>query len=54
MSACCQAKPFALDPDLGQQAIIDWVQVDKVQHNLLIDELDQFIEARKTVEVVAW
>ncbi|EIK71617.1 hypothetical protein PseBG33_2869 [Pseudomonas synxantha BG33R] len=44
---------FALDPDLGQQAIIDWVQVDKVQHNLLIDELDQFIEARKTVEVVA-
>lgn len=44
---------FALTPDPGPQAVIDWVQVDKVQHNLLIEELDQFIEARKTVEVVA-
>ena len=44
---------FALAPDPGPQAVVDWVQVDKVQHNLLIEELDQFIEARKTVEVVA-
>ena len=44
---------FALTLDPGPQTVIDWVQVDKVQHNLLIEELDQFIEARKTVEVVA-
>lgn len=44
---------FALDTDPRPQAVIDWVQVDKVQHNLLMEELDQFIDARKTVEVVA-
>ncbi|MFF7106594.1 MBL fold metallo-hydrolase [Pseudomonas sichuanensis] len=44
---------FALASDPGPQACIDWVQVDKVQHNVLIEELEQFIEARKTVEVVA-
>ena len=44
---------FALTPDPGPQAVIDWIQVDKIQHKLLIEELDQFIETRKTVEVLA-
>ncbi|AJO78423.1 MULTISPECIES: MBL fold metallo-hydrolase [Pseudomonas] len=44
---------FALDHQSELPTAIDWVQVDKVQHALLIEELDQFIEARKSVEVVA-
>ncbi|QXH47817.1 MBL fold metallo-hydrolase [Pseudomonas xanthosomatis] len=43
---------FALASDPGSQVGIDWVQVDKVQHNLLIEELEHFIEAREAVEVV--
>lgn len=44
---------FVLDHEPGPPVSIDWVQVDKVQHNFLIEELEQFIEERKTVEVVA-
>ncbi|MFA7893815.1 MBL fold metallo-hydrolase [Pseudomonas putida] len=44
---------FALEFDPVPHSEIDWVQVDKVQHNLLIEELGQFIDERKTVKVVA-
>ncbi|WP_044875311.1 MBL fold metallo-hydrolase [Pseudomonas sp. LFM046] len=44
---------FALDAEENRQSSIDWVQVDHVQHTLLLGELDDFIASGRHVEVVS-